>query len=97
VSESYVITIFRRLYVDNLVSTSALRGGFTNDVENPGVADNDSEAGYEEREKEEKLLRALAFHIRQDRARSDSRIQSETSPLLKPRDDQHTESNDPYS
>jgi len=96
-SGSYVTTGFRRLYVDNLVSTSALRGGLANDVENSGVADNDGETGYEECQKEEKLLRASSFHIRQDRARSDSRIQSETSPLFEPRDDQHTESNDPYS
>jgi len=74
VSGSYFITGFRRFYVDNLVSTSALRGGLANDVENPRITNNDSKAGYKEREKEKKLLRASSFHIRQDRARSDSKI-----------------------
>jgi len=37
---------FQRIYVEDLVSASALRSSFANDVENPGVANDNSEAGY---------------------------------------------------
>jgi len=37
---------FRRFYVEDFVSASAPRSSFANNIENPGVANDNSEAGY---------------------------------------------------
>lgn len=37
---------FHRSHIEDLVPAPALRGSFANDIENPGVANDNSEAGY---------------------------------------------------
>jgi len=37
---------FRRFYIEDLHSASTLRSSFTNDVENPSIANGNSETGY---------------------------------------------------
>lgn len=92
---AYLVVAFNSVRAGIYVPISTFASGFPNDVEDPRVANDDRDARNQEGNDEEELLWTSTIYVRQDGTRTNGDVQSEATPVPKPRNDQGTECDHP--